>query len=72
VADEISSYWVNFVRSGNPNARGLPAWPAFGKADSQVLYIGDPITIGGVAYIDSLKVFDAVYTIVRGKPFAVR
>jgi para-nitrobenzyl esterase len=35
-----------------------------------VLYIGDPITIGGVANINSLKVFDSVYTMVCGKPFA--
>jgi para-nitrobenzyl esterase len=25
VADEVSSYWVNFARSGNPNARGFPS-----------------------------------------------
>jgi para-nitrobenzyl esterase len=22
----LSSYWVNFVKSGNPNGTGLPAW----------------------------------------------
>jgi para-nitrobenzyl esterase len=70
VADEMSSYWVNFVRSGNPNGRGLHRWPAFGTVDGQVLYIDDPISIGEVANINSLKVFDAVYTSVRGKPFA--
>ncbi len=72
VADEISSYWVNFAKSGNPNGPGLPPWPAFANADSKVLYLGDPNTAGGVASIDSLKVFDAVYTAVRGKPFAAR
>ena len=70
VAEEISGYWVNFARSGNPNGPGLPPWPAFRKADSRVLYLGDPITVGGVANIGSLSVFDAVYTSVRGKPFA--
>jgi para-nitrobenzyl esterase len=34
------------------------------------LYLGDPITVSGVANIDSLSVFDTVYTTVRGKPFA--
>ncbi len=72
VAEEISSYWVNFAESGKPNGPGLPQWPAFTNADSKVLYLGDPITVGGVASIDSLKVFDAVYTAVRGKPFAAR
>jgi para-nitrobenzyl esterase len=70
VADEMSSYWVNFARSGNPNGRGLASWPAFTRQDGRVLYIGDPITIAGVANINSLQVFDSVYTTVRGKPFA--
>ena len=26
VADQMSSYWVNFARSGNPNGAGLPMW----------------------------------------------
>jgi carboxylesterase type B len=26
VAEEISSYWVNFARSGNPNSPDLPSW----------------------------------------------
>jgi len=72
VAEEISSYWVNFARSGNPNGPGLPSWPAFTNADSKVLYLGDPISVGGVANINSLNVFDAVYTTVRGTPFAAR
>jgi hypothetical protein len=42
------------------------------NADSKVLYLADPITIGGVANINSLTVFDAVYTTVRGTPFAAR
>ena len=70
VAEEISTYWVNFARSGNPNGQGLPPWPAFTNANSEVLYLGDPITVGRAANINSLRVFDAVYTSVRGKPFA--
>ena len=72
VADEISSYWTNFAKSANPNGRDLPAWPAFTIADSKVLYLGDPITVGGAANINSLTVFDNVYTAVRGSPFAAK
>jgi para-nitrobenzyl esterase len=72
LADEMSSYWVNFARSGNPNGPGLPPWPAFTNTDSKVLYIGEPATVGGVANIDGLSIFDAVYTTVRGTQFAAR
>jgi para-nitrobenzyl esterase len=72
LADEMSSYWVNFARSGDPNGPGLPPWPAFTNAESKVQYLGDPIIVGTVANIHGLSVFDAVYSTVRGKPFAAR
>ncbi len=71
-AEEISSYWVNFARSGNPNGQGLPLWPRFTNADNKVLYLRHPISDGGVPNLNTLNVFDAVYSAVRGKPFAAR
>jgi para-nitrobenzyl esterase len=29
---QLRAYWINFVRSGNPNASGLPAWPTYSAA----------------------------------------
>jgi len=72
LAEEMSSYWVNFARSGDPNGRGLPPWPAFTNTESKFEYLADPITVGGVANLNSLSVFDVVYTTVRGAPFAAR
>jgi para-nitrobenzyl esterase len=70
VAEEMSSYWVNFAKSGNPNGPDLPTWPAFSNTDSKSLYFGDLVAVGGVANIGSLSVFDAVYKMVRGMPLA--
>src|SRR4029077_14435552 len=69
MAAEISAYWVNFAKSGDPNGAGVPRWPAFENAKSQVQILSDPISTDGVLGIESLRVFDRVYSEVRGKPF---
>jgi para-nitrobenzyl esterase len=44
----------------------------FTNTESKVQYLADPITVGRVANIHGLSVFDAVYSTVRGKTFAAR
>jgi len=29
LADKMSSAWINFAKTGNPNTKGLPNWPAY-------------------------------------------
>lgn len=69
LADAMSTYWVNFARSGDPNGDGLPNWPAFTTKDSKALVLDDPIIAGDVPHLDTLQVFDAVYAQVRGATF---
>lgn len=38
-SDMIRTYWTNFVKTGDPNATGLPGWPAYKDRKPQVLRI---------------------------------
>ncbi|MBL4677815.1 MAG: carboxylesterase family protein [Mucilaginibacter sp.] len=41
LADEASSYWVNFVKTGDPNGAGLANWPAYSAKGLQTMYLGE-------------------------------
>ena len=35
----IQTYWTNFAKSGDPNAQGLPDWPAWTSSKKEFLEI---------------------------------
>jgi para-nitrobenzyl esterase len=67
LAEVISSYWTNFVKSGNPNATGLPHWPRYEGTDGNVLYLQGHVTVGTVFHLDRLGAIETVYSSLRRK-----
>ncbi len=37
LADKMSQSWINFARSGNPNAKGLPEWPSYTRENGATM-----------------------------------
>jgi para-nitrobenzyl esterase len=58
----MSSYWVNFATTGDPNGRRLPAWPAFGEnKNANPMVMGDTVGVGPGPDPGHLKFFQDFY-----------
>lgn len=39
ISNELSTFWSNFIKTGNPNGEGLPEWTSYTKESPKVLEI---------------------------------
>jgi para-nitrobenzyl esterase len=44
IQELMSSYWIQFIKTGNPNGNGLPQWSSYNKTEGAILEI-DTTTI---------------------------
>ena len=65
---EMTSYWLAFIKTGNPNGKRMPSWDTF-SANAQVLHFGAETQMGPVPSLTGLEAFDEAYTGVRGSAF---
>lgn len=63
----ISTYWVNFARTGDPNGPGLPEWPSFSEEDSKVMVFDTAPGARPLPVLDRLKTVDKYFSELREK-----
>jgi para-nitrobenzyl esterase len=61
LANDLSTYWTNFAKYGNPNGAGLPHWPAFANADPKVMHFTTAPHPGDVPNLENLKTLNSYY-----------
>jgi para-nitrobenzyl esterase len=61
VSEEMSSYWVNFAKTGDPTSSGLPRWPAFTNSTTQVMNLDQPSKTIPVPNLEKLQALDGYY-----------
>jgi para-nitrobenzyl esterase len=61
LSDQMQAYWVNFVKTLDPNGPGLPQWPSFTADRPQMMRFGVDPGPAQVANLERLKVLDGYY-----------
>jgi len=62
LADQMSSYWVNFITKGDPNGGGLPQWPEYKNlTGSKVMVFAESPQAELAAPASKLQFYSAAY-----------
>jgi para-nitrobenzyl esterase len=43
LAETMSTYWVNFAKTGDPNGKGLPKWTPYNPSDEPYMDFGNAV-----------------------------
>ena len=62
LSEAMQSYWVNFVKIGDPNGEGLPEWKPFAEDRSKVLELGENIGMTDNMYNELYPILDKYQT----------
>ena len=63
---QISGYWVNFAKTGDPNGEGLPAWPAYDPVSEPALgFATEETAVTTKVRETKLDLFDPSYQVSR-------
>ena len=68
LAETMSSYWVNFAKTGDPNGEGLPVWPNYNFHTKRYLELGDTIRPESHLLMRECDFFEEFFAAQRAKP----
>ncbi|MDV4150854.1 carboxylesterase family protein [Clostridium sp. AL.422] len=58
LSDIMSSYWINFATTGNPNGQSLPTWREYNEESDQAMRLGDKVEMIKTPNKSALELFD--------------
>lgn len=60
IAEKTTSYWANFVKTGNPNGDGLANWPPFDGDTPVTMELGDRFEVQPIADAAQVKLLETI------------
>jgi para-nitrobenzyl esterase len=67
LSETMSTYWVNFAASGDPNGKGLPKWPAYDARADVSMEFGDKVAAKADVNKPGIDFFDRFYAAQRAR-----
>ena len=61
LARQMSDHWVNFIRTGDPNGKGLTSWPRFSEEKNGIMYFDAESHSGQMEDTSQLKILEGTY-----------
>jgi para-nitrobenzyl esterase len=49
LASTMSTYWVNFIKTGNPNGSSVPKWPLYTTKSKEIIVFGNTVQAAPLA-----------------------
>lgn len=65
MAQILPQYWINFVKTGDPNADGLPYWSTYKRGEATVMYMKEGLHLTTDPNLKQMEVLDEMMSKVR-------
>lgn len=67
--DIMPNYWMNFIKTGNPNQAGIPYWPAYEPESDKVMIFKNGLYVGEHPTKKNLQFYEEFYKTIREKKY---
>ena len=58
LSETMQAYWVNFIKTGDPNGEGLPRWETFNSAPEKIMELGETVKMTEDPWLEIYNVID--------------